>query len=129
MSRRKLKDRTSTPFEYSLAIASMFGFLAIIFASFLDFFFLSDRITSITLMVLGVGLAFEGKFFKIFRRSFRTYGQVDLSKVITAVVGIMVFVAGVLTFAGFEGPGLAAFRGIVSVIALIVIAIETFFVK
>jgi len=126
---RKRKDKTTLGFDYTLAFISIIGFLAIALNSFFEWAFLSDHVSGIILVILSVGLMYEGKLFKIKRWLADGFSSQDFAKLITSIVGVFILIVGVLNLIGMTGPKIAVIEGLSAVIAIIVIAVETFLVK
>jgi len=121
--------KISNALGYSLAIISIVGFLGIAGIAFAGIDYISQNSAAIILIVLGIGLAVEGqiKHWKDFRGN--GYSATEITHVITGIIGIMAIFSGVLSLIGLEGPTLLALQGIVSIIAIAIIILQTWVVK
>lgn len=122
------KSKITNTFLYALAIISIIGFLGIIGNTWFNFDFISQNASALILIVLGVGLAVEGQ---IRRWKHMTKGGIssnELSHIVTGIVGLVAIIVGFLELVGLSGATLIATKGIISVIAVIVIILETWVV-
>ena len=128
MARKRKPNRTSLAFGYSLAIISIIGFLSIIFEVYFGTNYLTKYSQDLVLIVLGIGLIFEGKI-----RSWKSYpknglNSNEVSHIITGIVGLTAFIIGFISLVGVQSETIKATLGIIAVIAVIVIGIETWLV-
>ena len=126
---RKRKDKTTQAFDYSLAIISIMGFLGIALISFFSFPLITDNISGIILVVLAIGLLYEGRIFHIKKWLGDGFDDQDFARLVTSVVGLFILGVGILNLVGLSGPKLQAIEGMSAVIAIIVIVVQTFLVK
>lgn len=127
----KLKNKISKVFFlYVLAVVSMIGFLVIFLKSTFSVDILPFQ-EGILLMVLGVGLAVEGRIRSIFRMHKNGFTKDEISHISASVVGMMAFVVGFISlpFIAYTNPTFEGIKGIVSGIAIVVIFVEAFLIK
>lgn len=127
--RRQRKSKVKLRFISVMALVSIIGFASILASTWFGFDFLSDNISAFILVFLGVGLMIEGRV-----RMWRTMAKGgltsdELAHIVTGVVGFFSLVTGIIEFTSFVHPIFDAVKGIVALIAIIVIIIETWFVK
>jgi hypothetical protein len=123
-----MKNKTTTPFLYSLAIISILGFLAIIGDTWFNFNFLDKNLSPLILITLGVGLIIEGQIrrWKHFRKGGLTSNEI--SHIVTGVVGIISLIIGLLSLVNFTNPTFDAMKGVISSIGIVIIMVETWVV-
>ncbi len=124
-----MKNKITPTFLIVLAIASIIGFLAIISDAFfgLD---LGKYTPSILMILFGIAFLVEGQvrfWFSKFSRG--GFSSTEISHIVTGVMGVIAILVGILSFLITENAVFDSLRGIISVVAIIVIIIETFFVK
>jgi uncharacterized membrane protein len=123
---KPLKRRISFKFATILAIVSIIGFLEITSNGFFEITF--GKYTEVLwLVLLGIGFILESK-----PKRLKQKGRDDSVTDITAlVVGCMAIIAGVLSlpFIEITHPVFFATRGVISIIAIIFIAFETWMAK
>lgn len=81
-------------------------------------------------VLLGLGLIFESSLFSIIRRG--KLDEIVIPKLITFLVGIMVFIGGLFTIPFLHvtvGATLAGVIGFANVVAIFVLLYELFFIK
>lgn len=121
--------KITTAFAYSLAIISILGFVSIILNSWFEFDFITKYTAGLILIVLGIGLIFESQIrrWKYIRRTGITNDE--LAHIVTGIVGILSLVIGFLDIIGFSSIKFESIKGLISLIAIVVITIETWLVK
>ena len=122
------KSKITNTFLYALAVISIIGFLGIIGNVWFDFSFITDNAASLILIVLGFGLIAESQIRKWKDMPKGGISSNELSHIVTGIVGLLAIFVGILTLIGFSGSTLLATQGIISVIAIIVIILETWVV-
>lgn len=126
----KHKVRISWGFIIALAIVSILGFVGIASQNIFEIN-LSNYIESLWLIVIGVGLILEIKLKKL--ESIKKQGLTpnNFAHLTTFIIGFVAILSGILSFPaiGINNPGFNATKGIVSIIAIIVIIIQTWIVK
>lgn len=130
MAKKKedLKKKVAIDFRFAkiLAIISIIGFLEILMSSFFNFSF-SEYAEFLWLSLIGAGFIIESKPKKIHKE--RTDDSV--SNITSLVIGIIAIIAGILSIpqVGVDHNVFSATKGVISLIAIIFIAIESFIIK
>lgn len=133
---RKLKERKkmskrykiTRTFLYSLAIISILGFLAIISNVWLKFNFLSLNMSSLILIILGIGLMVEGQIRRWKSMVKQGLTSSEFTHIVTGIVGVLAVVFGTVGLFGVTGATIEAGQAIVASIAVVIIVIETWLV-
>jgi hypothetical protein len=122
------RSKVSKSFVTILAIVSILGFISIISETLFDFD-VRLYVESLWMVIVGIGLILEARI-----RRLRTlkYGlnPANFTTIITLTIGGIAIITGVLSvpYFGFENPSFLAIKGILSVIAIVVIFIQTWIV-
>ena len=103
-------------FRDFLSVLSIIGFLAIFFEFALNNPFLSDNMTSLFLVIGGVGLMVAGKVFSIREWLRDGLQRNEVSLVLSVVMGVSAMVIGLLMLVGVALP--INITGVVGFIAL-----------
>jgi len=122
----KKKSNTSRNFVIALSIVSIIGFLSIILES-LFFIDVSGYIETGLLVVLGTGLILETSIKELKKIKKKGMSSEMLGKVTMIVVGSLAILAGLLSIPqiNVQNPGFLAVKGIISILAIIFIIIQT----
>lgn len=128
-AREKSKKKavgTQLKFASILAIISIIGFLEIVSSNFFNFSF-GDYIEFLWLTLMGVGFIIESSPKKIHTKK----ADETVTDITSLVIGIIAIIAGILSIpqVGINHPVFQATKGVVSVIAIIFIAIQTWIVR
>ena len=119
------KTRVSHKFITALSIVSILGFLSIITRTFFNYD-ITLYSESLLMFIIGIGLVIEAKIEKI--KSLK-YGitSSNITHLTTLVIGSIAILAGIFSFPllHFENPSFSAIKGILSIIAIIIIIIQT----
>ena len=124
------KTKTSKSFVVALSIVSMIGFLSIVLE---DLFYvnINSYIQTLWLVTLGAGLILEVSLVKL--KKIRTGGLTPevLGEITMLVVGSMAAIAGVLSLPqiNVQHPSFLAIKGVISLLAIIFIILQTWIVK
>jgi hypothetical protein len=126
----KKKSRVSRNFVIALSIVSIIGFLNIITKSLFNFSF-TIYIESLWLVTLGTALILETSIKELKRVKKQGLTPDMLGKVTMIVVGILAVIAAILSLPqiSIESPTFLAIKGIVSILAVIFIIIQTWVSK
>lgn len=126
----KKKSRASRNFIIALSIVSIIGFLSIITKSLFNFSF-EDYIGSLWLITLGTALILETSINELKRIKRQGLTPDMLGKVTMVVVGIIAIIAAILSIPqiGIENPTFLAIKGIISILAVVFIIIQTWISK
>ncbi len=117
--------RVSQKFVTALAVVSILGFLGVVSMSFFNFD-LSEYVESFLMLIIGVGLIIEAKVKKLKSLS-RGITSNNLTHLTTVIIGVIAIIAGIFSFPYFRiiNPPFLAIKGIISIIAIAVIIIQT----
>lgn len=126
----KHKVRISYGFIIALAIVSILGFLGIVSKNLFDADII-NYIESLWLIVIGFGLMLEVKLKKLASIKEKGLTPTNFTHLITFIIGFVAIISGILSFPaiGVSNPGFNATKGIISIIAIVIIIIQTWIVK
>jgi|GEM_PF-1695869 len=122
------RSKVSKSFVTILAIVSILGFVSIISETLFEYD-IGLYIESLWMFLVGIGLILEARI-----RRLRTlkYGlnPSNFTTLITLTVGGIAIVTGILSapYFGLQNPSFFAIKGILSVIAIVVIFIQTWII-
>lgn len=123
---KKKKRKISLKFASILAIVSIIGFLDIIMESFFELSF-QNYMSFLWLVIMGVGFILISKPKRL--PNFKT--EEPVSDITALVIGILAIIAGILSlpFLNVIHPVFLAIKGVISIIAIIFIALETWVIR
>lgn len=121
--------KVSESFIVALAIVSIVGFGGIV-SSNLFGRDINPYTESLLMIIIGVGLIIESEIKKLKRLKKQGLTPTNFTHLTTAVIGIFALLSGVLSFPtiNLQNPSFLAMKGIVSVIAIVFIIIQTWIV-
>lgn len=123
------KVKVSESFIIALAVVSIIGFIGIVSGSLFNKN-ISQYTESLLMIVIGIGLIIEAEIKKL--KSLKRQGitPTNFTHLTTAIIGGFAFLAGVLSFPAInlQNPAFLAVKGIVSIIAIIFIIIQTWII-
>lgn len=127
---RKPKRRVSTKFAGILALISIVGFVQIILESFFNIS-IREYAAFLWLIIMGVGFLVISKPKSLYETSKQEFDEGSFSRLTTLVLGFMAIVAGILSlpFVNIEHPILFATMGIISIISIIFIIVQTWLMR
>lgn len=119
------KVNVSQHFVIALAIVSIIGFLGIISETIFDTD-IGNYVEALWMFVIGAGLVIEARLKKI-QSLAKGITSSNITHLTTIIIGLIAILAGVLSFPAIrvESPGFLAVKGILSIIAIAVILIQT----
>ena len=122
------KVKVSQHFVMALAVVSILGFAGIISQTLFNLE-LEFYIEALWMSVIGIGLLIESKIKKL-KSLERGITSNNLTHLITVIIGILAIVAGILSFPQIrvENPGFLALKGIMGIIAVIVIVVQVWII-
>ena len=125
----KKESKTSTFFVSILAIVSIMGFAAIISESFFEFN-ITPYVDSLLLLAIGIGFIIESNPKKMFNKK-GGLSSSDFPKLTTFVIGSLAIISGFLSLPliGLQHFIFLAIKGLISIIVIIFIVVETWFLK
>ncbi|MCD4771590.1 hypothetical protein K8R30_04230 [archaeon] len=120
----------SKAFVSILAIISILGFISIITYTF----FTIDTqayVETLWLIILGLGFIIEANPVQLFHRIRNRLEERNFTATTTFIIGALAVVAGTLSLPqiNIQNPAFLAVKGIISLIAIIFIVIQTWVVK
>jgi len=127
---KKKKSKASRNFVIALSIVSIIGFLSIMSQSLFDFSFV-NYIESLWLLILGGSLILETSIREIKMIKKRALTSEMLGKITMIVVGFIAVIAAILSIPqiNIQSPTFLAIKGIISILAIIFIIIQTWVSK
>jgi len=129
-SKSTRRVKASRSFVIALSIVSMIGFLSIVLE---DLFYvnINSYIQTLWLISLGIGLILEVSLVKL--KKIKTSGLTPevLGEITMLVVGSMAVIAGVLSLPqiNVQHPSFLAIKGIIGLLAIIFIILQTWIAK
>ena len=126
----KDKRKVSTKFAGILAIISMIGFLEIILSSFFNIS-IKDYSAFLWLMTMGIGFIVIAKPKNLYKTSKKKFDEGSFSRLTTLVLGTMAIISAILSlpFVGIQSAMLSAVMGIISIISIIFIVVQTWIIR
>ena len=124
--KQEKKRRISIKFASVLAVVSIIGFCEIILNSFFNLS-VQEYIGFLWLTLMGLGFIMESKPKQLHKKN----SNESVNNITALVVGAMAIIAGILSIPqiGVNHPVFFATKGVISLIAIIFIAMETWVVK
>ena len=127
-SERKMK--ASRKFIMILAIISIIGFIGIVSSTLFNVS-LGFYIEAFWMLAIGIGFLIEGQIERF--RSIKTEGLTprNFTNIITVVIGVIAIITGIFSFPQIriESNGFLAVKGIVSLVAIVIIVIQTWIIE
>ncbi len=126
----KSKKKISTGFLSVLSIVSILGFFGIVMKTLFEMD-ITIYIEVLWILVLGFGLLIESNLRGLFRIKETGLTSESFRELVTAVVGFLAVLTGVLLLPqiGWVTPALLAVQGIISLVAMIFILIQSLILK
>jgi len=128
-NRQTHKVQVSRRFLTALAAVSILGFVGILVESFFTLS-IKEYIEALLMLIIGVGLIVEIQLYKLKSIARRGLSRDNFTNIITMVIGFVAIVAGIfsLPIIRVENPSFLAIKGIISLIAIVVIVVQTWFI-
>lgn len=119
----------SNTFVIALALVSILGFIGII-SETIFYRNINGYIQSFWILILGIGLLVETKYKKL-KSIKKGLNNENFPQLTNLLVGIVAVLAGILSLPAFniKNPSFEATRGILSLIAIIIIVIQTWVIQ
>ena len=120
------KARMSRNFVVALSVVSILGFLSIVVESFFYWSF-SNYLETLWLITLGTGLMLESNIKELRKIKKKGLPPENLGKLTMLIVGSISIIAGLLSLPQIrlQHPVFLAIKGIVGILAIIFIVIQT----
>ncbi len=124
MKKRNGEIRVSEKFVIALAFVSIVGFLGIVSQTIIGYD-ISMYVEAIWMLTIGVGFIIEAQIKKL-KSLRRGLTSNNFSHLTTIIIGLIAIIAGIFSFPflRFMNPAFVAIKGIVSLVAVIVIIIQ-----
>lgn len=124
------KQKTSESFVTVLAIVSIMGFGAIISQSLFSID-LNFYVDALMLLAIGTGFLLESEPKILFKKMKKGLDNKNFARLTTFVVGSLAVLAGMLSlpFINLQHFAFLAIKGVISIIAIIFIVVQTWLVK
>ena len=124
--KKKKKSGVSREFVIALSVVSIISFLSIITQSLFNFSF-ENYIDTLWLITLGTALILETSIKELKKIKKEGLTPNMLGKVTMVVVGAIAIIAAILSIPqiGIENPAFLAVKGIISILAVVFIIIQT----
>lgn len=129
-STQESKNKISSSFIKVLAVISILGFVGIISATLFQKN-IEAYIEASWLMIMGLGFIAESSPIQLYQSIQNKMTNRDFSSLTTLIVGVIAVLAGILSLPGIGIESLAfqAIKGVISIIAIIFIIIQTWIIK
>jgi len=117
--------KVSQKFVLALSVVSIIGFTGIISDTMFGFDF-TNYAEALLMFFIGLGLIVEAKLKKLKSVSHGLTSN-NFTHLTTVTIGFIAVIAGIFSFPGIriDAPGFLAVKGIVSIIAIIIIIVHT----
>jgi len=127
-TKEKGSIKVSQRFITALSIVSILGFLAIVSETLLDRD-ITFYIEALLMLVIGAGLIIEVKLERI-KTITKGLSRENFTDITTIVIGFVAIIAGIFSFPNWriETPSFLAIKGIISIIAIVIIFIQTWII-
>jgi hypothetical protein len=122
--------KASNKFIAALAIVSIIGFSGIISETLFNKN-VSYYVEAFWMLTIGIGFIIEGQINKIKNIRIEGLTPTNFTHLTTIIIGIITVFAGIFSFPNIriEALGFLAVKGIISVVAIAVIIVQTWIVK
>ena len=123
------KVKVSQRFVTALAIVSILEFTGItsktLFAYNLDAY-----LEALWMFIIGIGLSIEIQLKKLKLIPKQGLTRDNITNLITVIIGVVAIIAGIFSFPSIriENPSFLAVKGIISIIAIVIIIIQTWII-
>ncbi len=124
------ETKISTSFINILAILSILGFTSIISYTLFNKN-ITQYVETLWLTILGLGFIIESAPIKLFHSIRNNLSQRNFTATTTLIIGTLAIIAGILSLPqiNIQNPAFLAIKGIMSIIAIIFIIIQTWVLK
>lgn len=127
--KKRASNDASQSLVYVLAVISILGFSEIISETIFNYK-INDIVQSLWLIFLGLGIISETKFSAV-KTLGRGLNKENFPQLTTEIVGLLAVLAGIFSLPSFGivNPAFHAVRGIMSIIGIFVIFVDTWVVR
>ncbi len=126
----KFKVTASDKFVMILAIVSIIGFAGIVSYTLFEFN-INDYLEPLWMIVIGIGFIIEAKFDTLKKIRVEGLNPTNFTHLTTLIIGVIAIFAGIFSIPAIriEATGFLAVKGILSLVAIVVIIAQTWLVK
>ena len=129
--KRKIQEfKVFQRFVIILSVVSILGFAGVVSETLFNFI-ITDYVEALWMLILGIGLILEIKLKKL--RSIYIGGLTrdNFTYIITVIIGLFAIFAGIFSipFIRINNPSFLAIKGILAIIAISIIIIQTWFIR
>lgn len=126
----KFKVTASDKFVMILAIVSIIGFAGIVSYTLFEFN-INDYLEPLWMTVIGIGFIIEAKFDTLKKIRLEGLNPTNFTHLTTLIIGVIAIFAGIFSIPTIriEATGFLAVKGILSLVAIVVIIAQTWLVK
>lgn len=126
----KFKVTASDKFVMILAIVSIIGFAGIVSYTLFEFN-INDYLEPLWMTVIGIGFIIEAKFDTLKKIRLEGLNPTNFTHLTTLIIGVIAIFAGIFSIPAIriEATGFLAVKGILSLVAIVVIIAQTWLVK
>jgi len=113
-----------------LAVISILGFTSIITMTFFNYS-IESYLESALLMLMGIGFMYQSEPRELIRSLPNHFQEQSFASITTFVIGSLAIIVGILSLPqiNLQNPTLSAINGIIAIIAIIFIVIETWIIQ
>ncbi len=124
------ETKISKAFVNILAILSILGFTSIVTLTIFNAD-MSHYIETLWLSILGLGFIIESNPIQLFKTIRNRLGERNFTATTTLIVGLLAVIAGILSLPqiNIQASSFLAIKGIISIIAIIFIIVQTWILK
>lgn len=117
-------------FVMLLSVISIIGFAGVVSETLFNFM-INDYIEALWMLILGVGIILEVRIQRLKSIYMRGLSRDNFTYVITIIIGLFAIVAGIFSVPAIRinNPSFIAIKGIIAIIAIAIIMIQTWFIK
>lgn len=126
----KFKITASDKFVMILAIVSIIGFAGIVSYTLFDIP-IDDYVEPLWMIAIGIGFIIEAKFETLKNIRRQGLNPTNFTHLTTLIIGVIAIFAGIFSIPiiRIEATGFLAVKGILSLVAIVVIIVQTWLVK
>ncbi len=120
----------SDKFVMILAIVSIIGFIEIVSYTLFDFS-LRNYVEPFWMITIGIGFILEGQIKTLKRLREEGLNPTNFTHLTTLIIGVIAIITGILSFPQINvvSTGFLAVKGILSLLAIVIIVVQTWIVK
>ncbi len=131
IQREKKKKEGAKTFQSVLSLISIVGFIGIISETLL-YLEITNYVKFAWMTIMGIGLFIEADSWKLIKKiKNKGFEDENFHRLVTSTIGALATIIGILTFPlwNITSPGFLAIKGTISIIAVLYIFFQTWFIK